>query len=170
MISAHAGLTGVSGVGCPRRGFALAVSAGFLLLFIVTAVPVPASALSGGESLEYRQTYYRVYDMKTGDRLTWEWRTVALDGNLTCSLLRKGDRLNWTQGGSGSGEYLADYDCPVMLEWANYWPNETGFHFSVDRTLHPTRFVPYVLGIALVYTLTVGAMILVKRRADRKKA
>ena len=158
------------GGGSSRRWPAVAVAAGFMMLLIVAAVPVPTGALSGEESLEYGRTYYRVYDMKAGDRLAWEWRTVTLGGNLTCSLLRKGHTLNMTQGGSGSGEYVAEYDCPVVLEWANYWPNETGFHFSVDLTVHPTRFVPYVLGIALVYTLTVGAMILVKRQADRKKA
>jgi len=74
----------------PHCGFGLAFAAGFALFFAAMAVPAPAGALSGEESLDYGRTYYRVYDMKAGDILTWEWRAVTPGGNLSCALLRKG--------------------------------------------------------------------------------
>ncbi len=121
--------------------------------------PPADSAVTGDESLEQGQTYYRVYDMREGDRLIWEWRTVTPYGNLTCSLSRMGNIINQTRGGSGSGEYLAEINCPVVLEWANYWPNETAFHFWVDRELLPARYYPYYAALAVA--IVVPAMLIV---------
>lgn len=126
--------------------------------------------MTGEESLEPGHIYYRAYDMKAGDKLTWEWHALAPGGNLTCSLSISGRTLDLTRGGSGSGTYLADIDRPVRLEWTNYWLNETAFHFRVDLELNPSRYIPYIYGIVLVNSICIGLIVVLRLLPDRKKA
>lgn len=91
LISAHAGVPGVSGVGCPRRGFALAVSAGFMLLFVLVAVPLPARALSGEQTLEIHNAFVITYSNISGsDTIWWDWQVTGRVVKMTFWIILSG--------------------------------------------------------------------------------
>jgi hypothetical protein len=154
----------------PSRHFvATGSTAGLLLALLLATVPAPAWAVSGEETLEPAHTYFMVYKMRPGERLSWEWRTVPSGGNLTCSLKLKDDIIRVSQGDSGRGNYTAEPGNTIVLEWANYWFNVTRFHYNVNRTVSPSYYYPFYLSIMLLWIVVAALIVKIKQRADRRK-
>jgi hypothetical protein len=139
-----------------------------VMLAASSCVPAAGAAVTGDETVAPGRIYYRAYDMLAGEKLSWEWDIIDPENDLTFSVKVDGAVVNSSRGISGSGGYVAERDCRVVLEWINYWPTGARFHFWVDREISSNRYIPYAIALGLVVAVPAVLIVLVKRRADRK--
>ena len=141
-----------------------------LLGLALVLAPGAMGAATGDETVQYKEYYYRDYDLLAGEKLTWDWHTVPAGGNLTFALTVDGKSVVWVDGDSGSGEYTAEKDCHAAMQWINYRPENATFHYWVEREISPNRYVPAVLGVVTAAVAITIVIIVVRPRLARKKA
>ena len=93
------------GGGQSQRWPAVAVAAGFMLLLILAAIPVPAQAIYGEQTIQIHDAFVITYNNISGsDIIWWDWRVTQTIVNMTFWILLSDPEITAGSAQEGNGQ------------------------------------------------------------------